>query len=143
MPDNENRILNKNLFFLSSALARKLSAEADEAFAKYGLSTSHALILMLVQKEPGIQPSSLAEKLYLKPSTITRLVQKLERRQLVQRNSEGRSKSIVCTSNGDETVKKIEEQWDNLLKQKKEKLGNRYVEVLAEMISNVLAPPSD
>ncbi|HKK43997.1 MAG TPA: MarR family transcriptional regulator, partial [Balneolaceae bacterium] len=95
MMDGQNSILDQNLFFLSSALSRKLSSQADAAFAKFGLSTSHVLILLLTNRNPGIQPSSLAERLHLNPSTITRLVQKLERRKLLERKSEGRATSIV------------------------------------------------
>lgn len=138
MADNEQSILAENLFFLTGALARKLYQQSDEAFASLGLSTSHALILMLVREEPGIQPSMLAEKLYLKPSTISRLVQKLERRELVECESEGRATTIACSSKGLDSAGQIEESWENLLDQKREELGDRYVEVLSEMISNAL-----
>ena len=138
MTKTGDEVLNNNLFFLSSALARKLSAQSDEVFAQFGLSTSHVLILMLVKDEPGIRPGTLADKLYLKPSTITRLVQKLEGRQLVERNSEGRATSIVCTSKGSNMTPEIISEWQRLWAQKREKLGDRYVEVLSEMISNAL-----
>ncbi len=138
MPDQDNTDLSQNLFFLSSAFARKLSAQADNAFATLGLSSSHALILLLVYHEPEIQPSSLSKKLYLKPSTITRLVQKLESRGLVDRQSEGRSTLIVCTNEGVQSAEKINLIWSELLDQKKEELGERYVEVLSEMISNAI-----
>lgn len=138
MADDQDLTLSNNIYFLSNALARKLSSQADETFAKFGLSSSHALILLLVSQNPEIQPSSLAAKLYLKPSTVTRLVQKLERRQLVQRSSEGRSTLIVCTSDGFEVVNQIKEQWQILVSEVSEELGERYVEVLSEMISNAL-----
>ncbi|HKK45862.1 MAG TPA: MarR family transcriptional regulator, partial [Balneolaceae bacterium] len=117
--------------------------QSDEAFAKFGLSTSHVLILSLVDKNPGIQPGKLAENLYLKPSTITRLVQKLERRQLVQRNSEGRSTSIVCTDDGNKVTGEIIEKWNGLMVEKRQQLGDRYIEVLSEMIANALHTISD
>lgn len=138
MTDTPNDILNDNLFFLSSAYSRKLSSEADETFATFGLASSHALILQIVGDEPGIQPGQLAEKLHLKPSTITRLVQKLERRELVKRTSEGRATSIRCTTEGAELVGEIESRWQKLMDQKREELGERYVEVLSEMIFNAL-----
>ena len=138
MMDGQNSILDQNLFFLSSALSRKLSSQADAAFAKFGLSTSHVLILLLTNRNPGIQPSSLAERLHLNPSTITRLVQKLETRELLKRKSEGRATSIVCTNEGAGLVKDIEQQWIRLSAETSEELGERYVEVLSEMIFNAL-----
>jgi len=138
MADTENTILNNNLFFLTGALSRKLSNEADEVFATVGLSSSHALLLLLIHQNPGIRPSSLAEKLHLKPSTITRLVDKLERRQLVEKETEGRATSIACTNEGDELSTVIKEKWNQLLQDKQENLGERYVEVLSEMIANAI-----
>lgn len=138
MADAEAKILTENLFFLAGAFSRKLSGRADEAFASKGLSSSHALLLVLIQDEPRIQPSSLAEKLYLKPSTITRLVQKLERRELVDRESEGRASHISCTNKGEDVAAEVKKRWQELLDQKREELGERYVEVLSEMISNAL-----
>jgi len=139
MDDINNELLKGNLFFLASAFSRKLSREADEAFASVGLSSSHAFLLLMIQKNPEIQPSQLAQKLHLKPSTITRLVQKLERRQLVRKESKGRATSIVCTSDGVTMAEEIDQQWQDLLNNKQEELGERYVEVLSEMISNALA----
>ena len=130
--------LDKNLFFLSAAFARKLSREADEAFASVGLSSSHTLLLLLINQEPEIQPGQLADKLYLKPSTITRLVQKLERRKLVQKESSGRATFIVCTTKGVKVANEVAEKWRELNKLKREELGSRYAEVLSEMVSNAL-----
>ncbi len=138
MEDKDTAALSENIYFLASALSRKLSADADEAFAPIGLSSSHALILMLVNNDPGVRPSELAEQLYLKPSTITRLVQKLERRELVRKEAKGRSKSIVCTSKGKELAVEIDEIWQQLFRQKEAELGERYVAVLSEMISKAI-----
>lgn len=140
MADN---LLQNNIFFLTSALYRELARKADEVFTTMGVSYSHALILLIIQREPEIQPGSLAEKMYLKPSTITRLVQKLETRQLVTKKSKGRATSIVCTSEGEKLASAIEEKWQLLLREKREELGDRYVDVLSEMISKTLEQLSD
>lgn len=131
-------IAENNLFFLSGALSRKLTNQADEVFATLGLSSSHALLLWLIYDNPDTQPSQLAEQMQLKPSTITRLVQKLERRGLVEKQSEGRATSISCTSDGDQLAIDIQDKWQNLIQQKRDELGDRYVEVLSEMIANAL-----
>ncbi len=133
-----NKLTENNIFFLTSAFARKLGNQADEIFEPVGLSSSQALLLHLVNNNPEIQPNLLAEMLHLKPSTITRLVQKLERRGLVKKQSEGRATKIVCTSDGKDTAAKVHKKWEGLIQQKREELGERYVDVLSEMISNAL-----
>ncbi|MGD8747123.1 MAG: MarR family transcriptional regulator [Balneolaceae bacterium] len=138
MEQDRSSVLKDNLFFLASAFSRKLNGEADEIFSTMGIASSHALILLLINEEPGIQPSTLADKLFLKPSTITRLVQKLERKEMVERKTEGRATSIHCTPRGLELATNIEGSWQSLLDEKRKQLGERYVEVLSEMIANAL-----
>lgn len=131
-------ITENNLFFLTGALSRKLTNEADEIFATVGLSSSHALLLWLISENPDSQPSQLADQMQLKPSTITRLVQKLERRELLEKQSEGRATVIRCTGEGEKLAADVEQKWERLIQQKTDQLGDRYVEVLSEMIANAL-----
>ncbi|MGZ8559485.1 MAG: MarR family winged helix-turn-helix transcriptional regulator [Chitinophagaceae bacterium] len=73
------------LYFTANALARKIEKLAKESWSKVELSPSHAYLLMLSIEQPGIQPTALAEHLQLQPSTITRLIDKLEEKKLVVR----------------------------------------------------------
>jgi DNA-binding MarR family transcriptional regulator len=82
------------LYFSSNALARKIEKLAGESWKKVGLSPSHAYLLMLVIEEPGIQPTELAKQLLLTPSTITRLIEKLEEKKLVVRTTEGKVTNV-------------------------------------------------
>ena len=52
---------------------------------------------MLVIEEPGIQPSALVKQLLLTPSTITRLIEKLEEKKLVVRTNEGKLTNVYPT----------------------------------------------
>ena len=86
------------LYFSSNALARKIEKLANESWKKVGLSPSHAYLLMLVIEEPGIQPMELVKQLLLTPSTITRLIEKLEEKKLVIRTTEGKSTNVYPSS---------------------------------------------
>ncbi|ULQ56410.1 MarR family winged helix-turn-helix transcriptional regulator [Flavihumibacter rivuli] len=88
------------MYFASSALARKMEKLALESWKKVGLSPSHGYLLMLVIEEPGIQPGTLADELQLSPSTVTRLIEKLEERKLVVRTTEGKITNVFPTSAG-------------------------------------------
>lgn len=85
------------LYFTTSALARKVEKLAQESWGPVGLSPSHAYLLLAVLEEPGVQPSQLADELQLQPSTITRLVQKLEDSKLVVRTTEGKITNVYPT----------------------------------------------
>jgi len=85
------------LYFTSAALARKVERLATESWKKVELSPSHAYLLIAVLEEPGIQPTTLAEHLQLQPSTITRLIEKLEEKKLVVRTTEGKVTNVYPT----------------------------------------------
>ena len=85
------------LYFSSNALARKVEKLANASWEKLDLSASHDYILMLVIEQPGIQPSELVKHLLLSPSTITRLIEKLETRKLVVRTTEGKLTNVYPT----------------------------------------------
>lgn len=78
-------------------MARKIEKLANESWKKVGLTPSHAYLLMLSIEQPGIQPSELVQELLLTPSTITRLIEKLEQKKLVVRTSEGKLTNVYPT----------------------------------------------
>jgi DNA-binding MarR family transcriptional regulator len=100
---------SKCLYFTSNALARKMEKLAQESWNKVDLSPSHAYLLMLVIEEPGLQPGTLAEQLQLQPSTITRLVEKLESRKLVVRTTGGKVTNVYPTPRGKEMLPRLKE----------------------------------
>jgi len=125
--------LDTCLYIQSNHLARILSRMADDAFREVGLSPSHAFLLMKVQDEPGVQPSRLSEILHLSPSTITRLIEKMENKGYLERVSRGRATSVEPTSQLKAKEKAIRQAWNSLQEQYRGVLGDRYTEVLTEM----------
>ena len=92
-----NSKFHQCLYFSSNALARKIEKLANDSWKKVGLTPSHAYLLMLAIEEPGIQPSALVKQLLLTPSTITRLIEKLEEKKLVVRTTEGKLTNVYPT----------------------------------------------
>ena len=85
------------IYFASNALARKTEKLAVAAWDKANLSPRHAYLLMIVLDEPGVQPGALSDELHLSPSTITRLIEKLESKKLVTRATEGKTTGVYPT----------------------------------------------
>ncbi len=85
------------LYFASNALARKMEKLAIESWKPVGLSPSHAYLLKMVLEEPGIQPGTIAGHLQLTPSTVTRLIEKLEEKKLLIRTAEGKQTNVYPT----------------------------------------------
>ena len=87
----------KCLYFTTNALARKVEKLAIEAWKPVNLSPSHAYLLMMAIEQPGIQPGRLADELQLTPSTISRLIDKLEEKKLLVRVVEGKIINVYST----------------------------------------------
>ena len=99
----------KCLYFTANALARKIEKLALESWSRVSLSPSHAYLLMLVAEKPGIQPTSLSEHLQLQPSTITRLIEKLEGKKLLIRTYEGKLTNVYPTPKGKDMLPRLHE----------------------------------
>ena len=106
--------LNGCLFFCSTKLARVFNKIAEEAFARTGLSPSHALILYIVNQYGTIHQKEIGEKLHLTPSTITRFVEKLEGKKLVSKSAEGKNVYIHTTQKGQQLQQEIILAWKQL-----------------------------
>jgi DNA-binding MarR family transcriptional regulator len=111
------------LYFASNALARNITRLAEEAYAPTGLAPSHAMLLMAVIDQPGINPTEIAEIMLLKPSTVTRLVEKLEQKALVTRQTNGKFTEVFPTGEGNALNMKIKSAWMDLYRHYTELLG--------------------
>lgn len=91
---------SKCLYFSANTLARKTEKLANIFWSKIGLSPSLGYMLILINETPGIHPSLLCEQLQLTPSTITRLIEKLEKLELVYRTNTGKNTLVFSSEKG-------------------------------------------
>ena len=87
--DKDDSMFCNCLYYSANALGRVMTRMADEEFAITGLAPSHAFVLIIVNKNQGIRPGLIAEQMQLSPSTVTRLIEKMEHRGLVLRKNVG------------------------------------------------------
>jgi DNA-binding MarR family transcriptional regulator len=113
------------LYYSANALARVLTKMAEEEFAVTGLAPSYAFLLMTVNGKPGIQPTEISAHMQLTPSTVTRLIEKMEHRRLLERKSAGKFTQVFPTEKSKKLDKKIREAWMSLYQ--------RYSDVLGEV----------
>lgn len=106
-----NNYLNECLYFTASRLDRIITKMAEEEFSKCGLSPTAAYLLMVVYEDEGQSQKIIGEKLHLQPSTVTRVVDALVRKELLRKEVSGRTTFIFSTTKGKELEKGIEECW--------------------------------
>ena len=102
------------LYFSTTAFYRLLNQMAELEFGEIGLTPSHAFILMTVNEKKEVHTGEIAKELFLAPSTVTRLIDKLVSMDLVERKSDGKYIRIVATPRGLERDLRIRKAWDNL-----------------------------
>lgn len=126
------------LYFSSNALARKIEKLANDSWKKVGLSPSHAYLLMLAIEEPGIQPTALVNQLLLKPSTITRLIEKLEEKKLVVRTTEGKLTNVYPTPKAKAMLPELKECLNHFYQHYSSMLGKEESARLVQSINRLV-----
>lgn len=126
------------LYFTSNALARLMTKIADEEFRITGLTTSYAFVLMTVNDKPGIQPTEISQHMMLTPSTVTRLIDKLESKRYLKREHEGKQSKVFPTEKSLVLDKKLRESWHNLFVKYSEMLGENVSIDLTSSISKAV-----
>ena len=87
-----------SLFFAAGALAREIEKLALECWKPTGLSPSLAQVLyFLINYVEITGPMVVAQNLFLNPSTVTRLLEKLEKKGLVLRFTYDRVRMVQAT----------------------------------------------
>ena len=122
------------LFYSANALARNVTRLAEESFAKAGLAPSLAFVLMTVRRNPGIQPSEVAKTMMLSPSTLTRLVDKLESKGLLRREAKGKAMLLHLTAQGEALGPALLAAWQDTYRSYTELLGEDEAKALTGQV---------
>ncbi|MDH5786266.1 MAG: MarR family winged helix-turn-helix transcriptional regulator [Chromatiales bacterium] len=115
------------LYFNANALVRSLNRIWDEAFRQVGLSPAHGYLLMLVLEQPELSQKAIARELGLAPSTVTRFVDALSNRRLVERNKakgDGREFTVRATAEGRLLQQQLQQIGMGLYQKMRQRLGD-------------------
>ncbi|ALD21414.1 MarR family winged helix-turn-helix transcriptional regulator [Hymenobacter sp. DG25A] len=132
MSDKKNSPYCGCLFFAANALGRLLTGLADQEFRTTGLAPSLAFVVMNVNRQPGIQPSQLSELMKLTPSTVSRLVEKLEHQGYLRREVTGRTTQVHATEKGQALQPQLQAAWRSLYARYSELIGVEAAKMLTQ-----------
>jgi MarR family transcriptional regulator, organic hydroperoxide resistance regulator len=93
-------LYSDSLYFSSGALARQIEKVAKEAWKPSGLHPSQAYLLELIADSKLPYPTMFAKGMELSPSTITRMLEKLEKKQLITRAAYTPLSLVTVTDKG-------------------------------------------
>jgi MarR family transcriptional regulator, transcriptional regulator for hemolysin len=84
----------RDLLFLLNDVGRLLRVDADKRARAHDMTRAQWGILVWLERQPGISQKELAELLEVEPITVARLVDRLERRGMVERRPDPRDRRI-------------------------------------------------
>lgn len=135
MGKNIGEKIEQCFYFSLNSLTKTINNIADKHFKKLNISSSYAYLIMQIYDKPGIGTKDLSWHLNLKPSTVTRLVDKMVNERYLKREQNGKRISISCTKLGRKFCKKIIKTWSELNKKFSEDLGKeRLIRLNKEVI---------
>jgi DNA-binding MarR family transcriptional regulator len=103
---------------------------AEEEFEPTGLAPSLGFVVMTVNKKHGITAGEIANVMQLQPSTVTRLVDKLEEEGFLTRQTKGKFMQVFPTAKATRLDESLKSAW--------QKLFRRYSSLLGEQTSKEL-----
>lgn len=137
MADNNHNFLENCLFFNVNALSRHLLRLAQDSFKDLKLSPAHASLILLVYDQPGINPKTLSKMLHLTPSTITRFMDALVKKDLIVRKTKGKQAFIYPSAKGLSLKSDIAKAYQQMVQSYTGILGNKKVHLLTSTLLEV------
>ena len=104
---------------LVSLLSRKQTNYLNQKLKEVNLSSGLYPLLVKSYINKGISQEELADEIHINESTVTRNLDKLEKKGLITRTPEKRKKIVSVTQKGSDIARQImnyDAKWDNIIK---------------------------
>lgn len=118
----------------TNTFSRNLTAFFDAKLEKFGLATSYIELMILLYQKDDFSQKELAENLSLAPSTITRFIDKLEKKGYVKKERKGRAAHVSLTKKGRKTSQEMEFAYQSAVDGLKEIVGEKFVITVGKLL---------
>jgi DNA-binding MarR family transcriptional regulator len=88
------RPLESELSFIINDLARSLRTRADQRARRRGMTRAQWVMLVWIDRKPGITQNELAHIVEGEPISVGRLIDRLEARKLVERSADPKDRRV-------------------------------------------------
>lgn len=125
----------------ANLFSREITRHFDSYFQEFDLATSYVELLLILFEREEVSQNDLAEEMKLAPSTITRFVNKLVKKDLVEKKKVGRTAMISLSRKGRALSPILKRSFESAVKDLNSILGDKYVHTTKELLlhgSNLL-----
>jgi MarR family transcriptional regulator for hemolysin len=84
----------RDVLFLLHDVARLIRVEADKRARAHGMTRAQWVIMVRVERQPGLSQKELAEVMEVEPITVARLIDRMERRGIVERRPDPKDRRV-------------------------------------------------
>ncbi|GEB10792.1 hypothetical protein SEQ01_09830 [Streptococcus equinus] len=137
MPQDIQELLNMDFYFSIKKLNRILEKKTEETYRKIGLSHTYALTLFILSQEDGKCYKDLADILCITAPSMTKIIEKLNRRDLVNIIPNGRTKQIYLSDKGKDLADVIAETFFSTRQEFIELTQNNNLNCLISQINQI------
>ncbi len=139
---SERDPLRERAFRLFGRVVLRVDPGRLEAWVELGLTMTQLRVLFLLREENGASAGVLAERLSVTPSTVTRIVDRLVRHELVLREPDDGDRRLVrhCLSaSGASTVEELERRGRARINEVMDRLSASQLERLVLALEDLTA----
>jgi len=129
-------MFNQCIYFNLVTLTRKISKIWQNEFEKLGLSPSHGYLLFAIVENPDTRQKKLSELMELDASTVTRFIDTLANKGLLERSAKGKGALIFATEDGKQKYISVKKSMDKLYQQMQIHFGAKEFKTFVNSLYN-------
>ncbi len=126
--------------YLLAQAAKEHRGRVGDAFSDLGIRVGQDMVLLRLWKEDGLTPSELASRLKVEPGTVSKVLSRMEKVDLVTRRrdpEDARSFKVYLTERGRDLREPLESRWQEVEDRMVEELSPEERVVLHRLLSRI------
>lgn len=127
-------MFEKCIYFNLVTLTRQINKIWQQEFSRLGMAPSHGYLLFAVVENPRLSQKALSELLELDASTITRFIDTLIAKGLVEKDGRGKGAVLSVTAEGKKEYKRVKALMNALYSNMQQHFGK---EEFAEFVASL------
>jgi DNA-binding MarR family transcriptional regulator len=138
-PENETVI--KEIVGALRRLVKAVYLDSSKISRQYGLTAAQSIVLRILSNEGPLSSADLSRRLYVTPSNMTGVIDRLEKKALVERVRQAADRRVVLitlTQSGNALSRTLPDPIENKLISQLSDLKTEHVQSIAEALNRVL-----
>ena len=117
MRSTSKTFIGETTGYLLARVCKAHRGSVGDALAEVGLHVGQEMVLLHLWQQDGLTPSELAGALGVEPPTVTNMLSRMERAELLERcrdPKDARCTRVYLTEKGRELREPVERRWDRV-----------------------------